>query len=415
MRPEFGTRLQRPPPRPPWAVAVLASVVLAAGGCSTGGAGSAEASKGLNEATIGVLVPLTGDQSVLGVGVQHAVELAVSQANADSAIPGWTLKASPRDDKATPSTGADEASRLVADASVVAVVGAMNSHVTAAVQPVFAQAEIPLVSPSNTNPALTRGRRPTTAPSRPYPNFFRTIATDDKQPGFAARHLMAHTERHKVAVIHDGSAYGQHAATAFQTQFSELGGTVVATKPIDAASGDHSAVVRQLIQAAPEAVFFGGNAPQAGPLSRQMKAAGLDIPLMGTDSLYSATYPELAGEGAAGDLATSVVTPPDRLPGGAAFLAEFSSSGFQDPAQAYGAYAYDAATAIIEALKISLAETTDVAVARPATVHALSSVSFDGVAGTVSFDEFGDTTSQVLTVYTVSETKSWVPMSSRTT
>ena len=118
-------------------------------------------------------------------------------------------------------------------------------------------------------------------------------------------------------------------------------------------------------------------------------------------------YFELAGATAEGDLATSVGAPTETLPSAKDFVAAYKAAGYQEPYEAYGAYSYDAANAIIQALKVSLASADSAEAARQATVDAMAKVAFDGVTGKVAFDEFGDTTSKVLTVYEVKGGK-WV-------
>ena len=107
-------------------------------------------------------------------------------------------------------------------------------------------------------------------------------------------------------------------------------------------------------------------------------------------------------------MATSVGAPTDSTAAGKTFLADYQSAGYPDAAGAYGGYSYDAANAIIAALKTSLANATDAKSAREATVQAMASVSFDGVTGKVAFDQFGDATSKVITVYKV-QGGQWVP------
>ncbi|HEX7552408.1 MAG TPA: hypothetical protein VF378_02560, partial [Geothrix sp.] len=79
------------------------------------------------------------------------------------------------------------------------------------------------------------------------------------------------------------------------------------------------------------------------------------------------------------------------------------------PAAAYGAYSFDATNAIINALKVSLKEAKDVPSVRQATLDALGKISFDGVTGKVSFDQYGDSTIRVLTAYKVADLK-WAQM-----
>ena len=100
----------------------------------------------------------------------------------------------------------------------------------------------------------------------------------------------------------------------------------------------------------PQAVYYGGEYPQAGPLSQQMKAGGLNVPLMGGDGIFDPKYIKLAGATSNGDLATSVGAPTDshgrrqEVPRG-----RTRRPAYAEPSAAYGGYSYDAANAIIAA------------------------------------------------------------------
>jgi branched-chain amino acid transport system substrate-binding protein len=146
-------------------------------------------------------------------------------------------------------------------------------------------------------------------------------------------------------------------------------------------------------------VYYGGEYPQAGPLSQQMKAGGLNVPLMGGDGIKDPKFQVLAGKSADGDLSTSVGAPTDSTEAGKKFLADYKAAAYKEDSAAYGGYSYDAANAIINALKTSLKDAKDVESARQATVDAVSKVSFDGVTGKIAFDQYGDSTTKVLTVY----------------
>jgi branched-chain amino acid transport system substrate-binding protein len=256
---------------------------------------------------------------------------------------------------------------------------------------------------------LTQGANFTTAPARTYSTYFRTCTTDAIQGPFAARYLFQKAGIKKVATIHDKKTYGQGLVAAFTKEFKSLGGTITAAETINPDESNFQAVISKVKPTAPQAVYYGGEFPQAGPLSQQMKAAGLNVPLMGGDGIYSPKFIALAGTTSNGDLATSVGAPTESLAAGKTFLADYAKAGYKDPAEAYGAYSFDAANAIINALKVSLKDAKDVASARQATIDALGSVSFDGVTGKVAFDKFGDSVSRVLTVYKVTDLK-WVPV-----
>src|SRR4029450_11627699 len=192
---------------------------------------------------------------------------------------------------------------------------------------------------------------------------------------------------------------------AFTTEFKKGGGTVVAAETINPDESNYQAVVSKVAPASPQAVYYGGEYPQGGPLSQQMHAAGLNVPLMGGDGIYDPKYVQLAGATSNGDLGTSLGAPTDSTEAGKKFLSDYQAAGYAEPSAAYGGYSYDAANAIIAALKVSLKDASDAKSARQGTVDAMSKVSFDGVTGKVQFDEFGDTLARVITGYKVQDGK----------
>jgi branched-chain amino acid transport system substrate-binding protein len=378
----------------------LLAASLAMSACGTraeqapgGEAGAAKVAK------IGVIAPLSGDLSALGAGIKNSVDLAIKQANEKQTIPGWTLELDAQDDEAKPDSGKNAATKLAGEDEVIAVVGTLNSSVSQSVQPVLSGSLITQVSPANTNPTLTKGAD-LDNPNRPYPGYFRTCTTDAVQGPFAAKYLLDEGIK-KVATIHDKKAYGQGLVAAFTEAYKSGGGEIVSAETINPEDKDFSAVVSKTKGANPEAVYYGGEYPQAGPLSQQAKSAGLNVPLMGGDGIYDPAFIELGGKTSEGDLATSVGAPTEDLPTAKQFLADYEAAGYSEPYAAYGAYSYDAANAIINALKTSLASASDAKSARQATIDAMSKVSFDGATGPVAFDEFGDTTTKTLTVYKV--------------
>jgi len=389
------------------AAAALALSACGSRGKNTGsGGGSTTATK---TAKIGVIAPLSGDLSALGLGIKNSVDLAVKQANAANAIPGWTLTVDAQDDQASPDTGKNAASALSSDTAVVGVVGTLNSSVAQTVAPVLASAHIVQVSPANTNPSLTQGPDFATAPKRVYATYFRTCTTDSIQGPFAARYVYNTLKITKVATLHDKKTYGQGLVAAFTEEYKKLGGTITRAETINPDDRNFGSIITKLKVGSPALLYYGGEFPQSGPLSLQMKQSTLKIPLMGGDGMYSADYIKLAGgKTGIGDLATSVGAPVDTLPSAKKFVADYKAAGYKEAYEAYGAYSYDAANAIIEALKVSLKSAASVADALQPTVDAMKNVSFEGVTGKVAFDEFGDTTSKVLTVYKDTGT-TWVP------
>ncbi len=384
------------------ALAAGALTLTACGSRDDNGGGS-DSGNGDTTVVIGVDAPLTGDLSALGLGIKNSVDLATKIANKEKYVEGVTFKIEALDDQGQASVGQQNATKLVANKDVLGVVGPLNSSVGEAMQKVFDTAKLVEVSPANTNPALTQGVNWAKEKERPYKSYFRTATTDAIQGPFAAQYVFNDAKKKKVFVIDDKKTYGAGLAATFTAEFKKLGGQVVGTEHINPESKDFSAVATKVKNSGADVVYYGGEYPQAGPLSKQIKEAGAKIPLVGGDGIYSADFIKLPGAAGTGDLATSVGAPVESLPSAKEFVANYKAEGYKEAYEAYGGYSYDSAWAIIEAVK-KVVEDNDGKLpddARAKVVDAMQDVSFDGVTGQVSFDEFGDATNKQLTVYTV--------------
>jgi len=389
--------------------AVTAALVVA--GCGTtrseaqngaGGSGSGQTVK------IGVIAPLSGPLSAGGVGVRNSVDLAIKQANDAGKIKGWKIVLAPEDDTGTPDVGANAAAKLSDDKSVVAVVGPGTSSVAEKVAPVLSSQHVVIVSPSTTNPALTQGTDPARK-ARPFEWYFRVATTDAIQGPFAANFAYNTIGKRNVVVIHDKKTYGQGLALQFKAQFEKLGGKVPTVETVEPDDKDFSAVLTRLKRFNPDLIYFGGEYPVASLLTSQADQQGLKVPFMGGDGIFDKTYIDVAKQAGEGDYATSIGAPTDQLPAAKVFVDAYTAARYPDPYTAYGAYAYDAANVIIEALsKVLPGQKKITDDLRVKFRQALQDGSIDGVTGRVAFDEFGDTTTRILTVSKV-EGQAWKP------
>jgi branched-chain amino acid transport system substrate-binding protein len=356
-----------------------------------------------NIVKIGVIAPLSGSLSALGQGIKNSVDLAIKQANEEEKVPGWTIELAAEDDTAKADVGAQVATKLASDSAVAGVIGTLNSSVATQVQPILDRENIVMVSPANTAVDLTRGTD-AASPKRQFESYFRVSTTDDVQGPFAANYATEDLNAKNVVTIHDKKAYGQGLVAAFTKQFTENGGKVISAETINPGDQDFSAVLTKIKPLNADLIYYGGEYPEASLLSNQAKAQGITAPLMGGDGIYDGTYIANAKEAAEGDLCTSVGAPTDDLESAADFVEAYNDEGYADPYSAYGAYAYDAANVIIEALATVLdGEDELTPELREEIIAAVGETDMDGVTGKVTFDEFGDTTTKVLTVYKVTD------------
>lgn len=365
-----------------------------------GGQASCDTSKGT--LIVGVIAPQSGSLSALGLGIKNSADLAVKQANEKCTVKGYKLALQTEDDQATAQVGAQAATKLSSNPNVVGVVGTLNSSVAQSVQPVLSQKKIVQVSPANTNPTLTQGEKYATGEKkRGFDTYFRVCTTDAVQGPYGANYLVSKAGKKSIATISDGKTYGNGLVDEFSKQATKLGAKIVANEKVGEKDTDFGGVIAKIRGANPDAVYYGGEYPVAGPLSKQLKAAGLNIPLMGGDGIVDAKFMELGGT--EGDLATSVGAPTETLASAKAFVDAYAAAKYPEPFSAYGAFSYDAANVIIGALATTLKDGgTWGEDKRAGLLTNVGSYKATGATGEIGFDQYGDSTSKLLTVYQVS-------------
>lgn len=376
---------------------------LALSGCGSkkenngGGSGGAK-----NVAKIGFIAPISGDLAALGLGMKNSAQLAIDQANKKGTVKGWKIEFEPQDDTADANTGAQAASKLASESNVVGVIGTLNSSVSLQVQPILARKNIVQISPANTLPDLTQGKNYLTHKVRQFPNYFRVSTTDAIQGPFGADYVYNTLKKTTAVTINDQLAYGVGLTANFERAFTKLGGKIVGREKVSKGDKDFGAVVSKIKPLNPGVIYYGGQYPEGSLLSKQSKAAGLKVPLVGGDGLVDKTYIKVAGSAAEGDVATNVGAPTDKLPTAAAYVQDYRAAKFKDDFSAYGAYTYDATNVIIAAMaKVLEGKSKIDDSVRKDIVKAVQDTKISGATGDIGFDEFGDNTNRVLTVYVI--------------
>jgi branched-chain amino acid transport system substrate-binding protein len=389
------------------AAAVVAAGLLLLSACGTNkeetpaGGGDNQASCDVSKGTlvVGVIAPLSGELSALGKGIETSTRLAVDQANEKCTVKGYKLAVQAEDDQKNPQLGAQAATKLASTPGVVGVVSTLNSSVSQSVQPILDDAGILQISPANTNDTLTKGEDFEGAPKRPYKTYFRTCTTDSLQGPYAADYLVEKSGKKNIAIITDGLTYGEGLADTFTKRAEEKGATIVTRQKIGEKDTDFSSVIAAVKPFKPDAVYFGGQYPQAGPLSKQLAGGGLNVPVMGGDGIFDDNFIKLGGKD--GDLSTSVGAPTEDLDSAKAFVDAYDKAGYKEGFSAYGAFSYDAANAIVGSLAKTIGDGEWADSMREDLITKTGEYDAEGATGKVSFDEFGDSTNKVLTVYQV--------------
>ena len=367
----------------------IASAVACAMALTAGPAGAQDVVK------IGFASPLTGGQANYGKDNQQGAQMAIDELNAQNLkIGGKAVKFElmAEDDQADPKMGPTIAQKLV-DAKVAGVVGHFNSGVTIPASKVYSDAGIPELSVS-TNVKYTQ---------QGYKTAFRLMADDGKQGKVLGEYAVKKLGFKRLAVIDDGTAYGQGLADEFEKAVKASGGQIIKREHTNDKAVDFAAVLTSIKAANPEAIFFGGYDQQAGPMARQMKTLGMNAKLMGGETMNSAKFIELAGPAAEGAIASTPGAALESRPGGKAFADKYKTRYNQDIGL-YAPYFYDGVMLIAAAMKA--ADSTDPAKYLPA----LQKINYKGITADIAFDPKGDLPQGLLTIFEVKNGK-WIVIS----
>ncbi len=351
---------------------------------------------------IGFAGPMSGDVSAFGIDASQGIDIALTDAGQ---FEGHAFVQDPQDDQASPEVGATVAQLFASDPTVVGIVGHLFSGATNAAMPIYASAFLPMVSPSATRIDLTQQGNPV---------FNRVVGNDKAQGELAANFIFTNLGKTKLAIIHDGGAYGLGLAERTRDVFTSLGGEVVAFQGIEVGGTDYSAVLADIASKSPEAIFFGGYTGEGAVIANQMAGAGMaGVTFVSDDGIYGSQFVTLAGANSEGVYATSA-----GRPAGSTTVSEFDAkylaaygvaTGTLSP---YSWYSYTSAMVLVEAVKKVAIVGSDgnLYIPRQELVTAVRGTSgYQSLIGEITCDPTGECGKGGFAVYKV-ENGTWVEL-----
>jgi len=291
---------------------------------------------------IGVAQPLTGNLAALGKDLLNGVQLAVEELNKEGVkINGKTVtfEVVAVDDRANAETGKEVAKQLV-DAGVVAVIGHLNSGVSIAAAPIYAEKHIPQMAIS-TNPKFTALGLDTT---------FRLVANDTLQAKAIGSFSASQFKSNKYAMLDDGTPYGKDLAAGAAVQLKNAKKEIVLQQSFDDKTTKFDELAAKLKAANVEVIVSTLNDFQIIALIEALKKINYtDVYLLGGDTIKTTLM--LKGSGVLKGLyATSPILEAREFTAGAAFLDKYRAKYKIEPAYA-GHYTYDAMHVLAGAMR----------------------------------------------------------------
>ena len=295
---------------------------------------------------LGVAGPHSGDLASYGIPTVKAAELVVKEINAKGGVMGKPVELVVEDDVCKPEVATNTATKLVGE-GVNVVLGHICSGATKAALGIYNGSKVVVMSPSATNPGLTQ--------SGDYPNFYRTIASDDAQARLEVDFALDILKVKKIAVLHDKGDYGKGLAE-FAKSFleAEPEAEVVLYEGVTPGAVSYAAVVQKIKRSGAEAVIFGGYHPEASKIVMEMRKKKMKTIFISDDGVKDDTFIKVAGVYAEGVYATGPKDVSSNPMAAAANEAHKAAYG-EDPG-AFFLNAYSAALALLNAIEKAGAE-----------------------------------------------------------
>lgn len=338
---------------------------------------------------VGFIGPLTGGVSANGIGGRNSADLAVRLRNKD-ANAKYEYELVVQDDECKPNIGVQAATKIAADKKVIAAATHYCSAVAIATVPTYHKFGLPVVVWGAVLPDITYGND--------YKEVHRVNGTMINQNQTAAK-FMRSLGYKTWAVIHDTTDYGKGHNKFFSENLKKEGGEILATFGVTADQQDFTAELTKIKELNPEVIYFGGLTPIGVRIRAQMDKLGVKSLFQGTSGIVSDAFIKGTGDLAEGVVAFREGAPTEKLPGGKFFLEKYNAEKYDNPPEAYGAFAFAAMNLILDTIE-------NVGPDRKKVRDALNATKGrDSIVGEISFDANGQNTVALITKYVIQDGK----------
>lgn len=321
---------------------------------------------------IGAIGPLTGPVAIYGISATNGTKLAIDEINANGGVLGKQLELNLLDEKGDTTEAVNAYNKLL-DWGMVALVGDITSKPSVAVAELAAQDGIPMITPTGTQLNITEAGS----------NIFRVCFTDPYQGEVMAKFAKEKLNAKTVAImVNNSSDYSDGVAKAFAEEATKQGLEVVAEEGYSDGDKDFKSQLTKIVSKNPDVLFVPDYYEQDSLIAIQAREVGLNSTILGPDgwdgvvkTVDKSSYPAIEGVYFANHY--SVKDEAEKVQN---FINNYKAK-FNDEPSAFSALSYDTVYLIKEA--IEKAGTTD----KEALVKAIKEAQFEGVTGSLTFDE----------------------------
>ncbi|MBX6166972.1 MAG: ABC transporter substrate-binding protein [Thermobispora bispora] len=320
------------------------------GGGSAAGAGKGSLACRDGKILIGVAKAESGFASFFDVAGKRGLEVAVDEINAKGGIKGCPISMISGDTKSDPAVAAEVARSLIEKgAQILVVPDDFDTGVAAA-----------RVGQKAGLLTLSLAASSTVFGKAVGDHFFSGGITTTELGLAQGRYALEQGWKKTFQILDPGLAYFTEQDAAYRKIYQAGGGTVTAVERVDSLGGqsDFSSSISKIKVAKPDVIQALAVFPAVGTFVKQLRAAGVDTPVIGNITLQTRELPKLVGKGQANAIRYAAQVywdgagiDPATDPAIAKFAETYEKKFHQFPEQANAPGAYQTFMAVNEALQ----------------------------------------------------------------
>lgn len=294
-----------------------------------------------NMILVGEFGSLTGGQATFGISTNKGIKMAFDEINEKGGIKGKKIKLITEDNQGKTEEAAASVTRLITQNKVIAIIGEVASGRSKAAAPIAQQHGIPMISPSSTNPDVTK--------IGDY--IFRVCFIDPFQGFVMAKFASENLKAKKAAIMRSvGNEYSVGLADVFAAEFKKMGGEIVADLSYQDNDVDFKAQLTQMRSKTPDVIFVPGYYTEVGLIAKQAKDLGIKAPLLGGDGWDSPKLHEIGKAAINGSYFSNHYTTESTDPVVVEFIKKFQEK-YKETPDGLAALGYDAAKILAQAME----------------------------------------------------------------
>lgn len=337
-------------------------------GCS---GNSSSTSNGGDVIKIGAIGPLSGAASTYGTSVKEGAQLLEKEVNDAGGINGKKIQLIFEDDQADPNSSMQAFNKLVDDEKVCAILGPVTSGATLAVAPNATSRQIPMITPTATEPTITNV-------GGEY--MFRGCFVDSFQGDVLAKYANETLKSKTAAVLYNsGSDYSKGIADSFKAKFEAAGGTIGEFLTYNDKDTDFKAQLTKIKSLNPDVIVLPDYYNVVGLIAKQARGMGITSQFLGGDGWESEELTKIGGDAVNGALYINHYYSGDTDSAVKTFVDSYKKEYNKEP-DAFAALGYDTSKILVKA--IEKAGKTDGA----AIKDALAGMEMNSVTGNIKFN-----------------------------